>query len=65
MMADEEWCISKYIPIKKHYEVAYYFTNDNMADQSQLHPTTINKKAIDYLWGMIVKAILCISIEMR
>ena len=41
MMADEEWCISKYIPIKKHYEVAYYFTNDNMADQSQLHPTTI------------------------
>ena len=35
--------------LKKHYEVAYYFTNDNMADQSQLHPTTINKKAIDYL----------------
>lgn len=27
MMADEEWCISKYIPIKKHYEVAYYSTN--------------------------------------
>ena len=58
MMADEEWCISKYIPIKKHYEVAYYFTNDNMADQSQLHPTTIVSNYIMWMsYGELISLI--------